>query len=597
MTAPLPRRRPQLPVLALVAVLAGGGYFGWRALAARTAEPTAPPTYLPVVESVYRQTVPAPGLLQAAAKHDLHVATAGTIAYVASVGTRVAAGDVVARLDTTPLERADREAVLSLDRARRTLDAVRADATEADRVQLAAIEQAQRRVVESEADEAAARAALELAERLAALGAETPVGVQRARDTLEAARLTAQEARTALGEARTTLESRRERAATDLANARDAVEQAELALLRAREDVQAAELRSRVPGVVEKVTAAVGTSVAANAPVVTVAQDQVVHLVAQVDEADVGLLERGQTAHVQVLAIPGLNLTSEVIAVSPTAAITQNIPVFEVTIALANDDLRLRPGMTAEAEIVVREHEGTVTIPSRGVVRGADLQVAIAELGPEALTAPIPGMRMPGVAATAGAAGGAAAGGTGEGLVVRGPDGNPIDLDGLPDAVREILAGGRGAEEVNPGAARQQPRAPEGAAQSGQAAGGQRAQQDGPVVVEPGGANAGAQEGIVVRGQGGASFGGGRVGPGGSGVAGPAVVRVRLDAETRLVPVEVIVTIGANTVVRGDFPPGAEIEIPAGTTTGTTQVGPGAGGTGGFGFPMVPGGGGAVVFR
>jgi len=56
-----------------------------------------------------------------------------------------------------------------------------------------------------------------------------------------------------------------------------------------------------------------------------------------------------------------------VTAISPSARIQQNIAVFYVTVNIPNPERKLRPGMTAEGEIIVEEIPNALIIPKRAV--------------------------------------------------------------------------------------------------------------------------------------------------------------------------------------------------------------------------------------
>jgi len=56
-----------------------------------------------------------------------------------------------------------------------------------------------------------------------------------------------------------------------------------------------------------------------------------------------------------------------VTAISPSARIQQNIAVFYVTVNIPNPERKLRPGMTAEGEIIAEEIPNALTIPKRAV--------------------------------------------------------------------------------------------------------------------------------------------------------------------------------------------------------------------------------------
>jgi multidrug efflux pump subunit AcrA (membrane-fusion protein) len=121
--------------------------------------------------------------------------------------------------------------------------------------------------------------------------------------------------------------------------------------------------------VVSEVRIAAGGFAGINATVLTLADDRRLELVAQVDETEISQIEVGQSARVTVMALANRTVPATVVAVAPGARTSQNIPVFEIVLGIDNADGALRPGMTGEAEVVVREEADTVTLPLAAVTR------------------------------------------------------------------------------------------------------------------------------------------------------------------------------------------------------------------------------------
>ena len=105
----------------------------------------------------------------------------------------------------------------------------------------------------------------------------------------------------------------------------------------------------------------------------TLIDDTTIELQAQVDETQIAQVALGQTAVVMLGAFPNQTFSGTVTAISPEATFESNIPIFDVVIELENADLTLRPGMTAEAEIVVQQVNNAVTLPL------AALQISVAQ--------------------------------------------------------------------------------------------------------------------------------------------------------------------------------------------------------------------------
>jgi HlyD family secretion protein len=116
-----------------------------------------------------------------------------------------------------------------------------------------------------------------------------------------------------------------------------------------------------------------GQTVAASlsAPVLfTLAKDLTqMRLYVDIDEADVGGVTPGDKATFTVDAYPGKTFPSKVLAVynAPTAAAASTqatVVTYEGVLEVANDDMLLRPGMTATATIVTRERNDVVLVPN-----------------------------------------------------------------------------------------------------------------------------------------------------------------------------------------------------------------------------------------
>jgi HlyD family secretion protein len=112
----------------------------------------------------------------------------------------------------------------------------------------------------------------------------------------------------------------------------------------------------------------VGQTVAASfaAPTVfEIAQDLTkMQLDTNVDESDVGSIKAGQSATFTVDAYPGTTFRGHVAAVRQAPIITQNVITYDVVIAVANPDLKLFPGMTANACILTTKLDDTFKLPN-----------------------------------------------------------------------------------------------------------------------------------------------------------------------------------------------------------------------------------------
>lgn len=189
------------------------------------------------------------------------------------------------------------------------------------------------------------------------------------------------------------------RSKADLESAKAAVAGAEAEVKSFERDLEKSIIRSPVDGVVLSRSLEVGQTVAASftAPVLfTIAEDlKKMELLVSVAEADIGRVAVGQSATFSVDAWPNRTYTAAVKKVafgstggtttttssggSSNAAATNNgVVTYSTELAVANDDLSLRPGMTATVDIAI------VSKPKVWRVPNAALRfdpVAAAEIG------------------------------------------------------------------------------------------------------------------------------------------------------------------------------------------------------------------------
>ena len=112
----------------------------------------------------------------------------------------------------------------------------------------------------------------------------------------------------------------------------------------------------------------VGQTVAASlqAPTLfTVAQDlHKIQLDTSVAEGDVGKLRDGLEASFVVDAYPNDRFTGVIQQVRNAATTVQNVVTYDAVIGVENPDLKLRPGMTANATIVYNRRENAIRVPN-----------------------------------------------------------------------------------------------------------------------------------------------------------------------------------------------------------------------------------------
>jgi HlyD family secretion protein len=162
-------------------------------------------------------------------------------------------------------------------------------------------------------------------------------------------------------------------------SAQHAVEQSIANLARSEDDLSKTRVTSPMTGIVvrraveEGEVAVIGTMNNAGTVLLTVADLSVMEAELEVDESDIGTIQLGQKATVTVDAFPGKKFTGEVTEIgnSPivkNTATNEEATDFKVTITLLSPDVTLRPGLTADGEIVTATRSSCLTVPIQALV-------------------------------------------------------------------------------------------------------------------------------------------------------------------------------------------------------------------------------------
>jgi HlyD family secretion protein len=159
-----------------------------------------------------------------------------------------------------------------------------------------------------------------------------------------------------------------ERAVADAAASQAAVADAQAGLHASQTNLGKASIRAPIDGVILTRAVDPGNAVAASLQAVTlftIAEDlRRMKLQVNVDEADVGQVREGQTAHFSVSAWPRRSYPARITRVGFGSTTKENVVSYLTDLEVANDDLSLRPGMTATATIAAVERPNVLLVPN-----------------------------------------------------------------------------------------------------------------------------------------------------------------------------------------------------------------------------------------
>lgn len=140
---------------------------------------------------------------------------------------------------------------------------------------------------------------------------------------------------------------------------------------KAKTNLGYATITSPIDGVVLKKEVEEGQTVASsfNTPTLfTIAQDLTdMRVIANVDEADIGEVKDGQRVSFTVDAFPDDIFQGIVTQVRQQATTESNVVTYEVVISARNDDLKLKPGLTANVTIYTMELKDVLAVPSKAL--------------------------------------------------------------------------------------------------------------------------------------------------------------------------------------------------------------------------------------
>jgi len=150
---------------------------------------------------------------------------------------------------------------------------------------------------------------------------------------------------------------------------------------RAKVDLSRTTIYAPMDGIIISRKVEAGQTVAAsmNAPTLFVMANDLakMQIEAAVAEADVGGVEEGQAVQFDVDAFPSRQFRGVVEQVRFAPTTNQNVITYTTVVSADNKDLKLRPGMTANAKIITSERRGVLKIGNKALrfrpPEGADI--------------------------------------------------------------------------------------------------------------------------------------------------------------------------------------------------------------------------------
>jgi HlyD family secretion protein len=337
-------------VLAGLALIAAGV---WGFTSLNGASAVVDPSKLATVElGTMVRSVVATGKIEPISKVEIKSKANGIIEnLLVDVDSVVAPGQVLAELDRENLTARLREA--------------RANLQAADAAREAAVALFEKNQIEAETpDVAFARRNESRARQLF----DQKLVSQSALDDAQSAREQAENRQRAASGQLAVARARVAEAAANVAQATAAVE-------RAEEELANATIKAPIRATVLTRDVEVGSPVSsilnlgANATLVmTLGDIEKVFVRGKVDEADIGRVRLDQPARITTETFPDRTFSGHVTQISPIGVEKDNVTTFEVEVSIDNAGKELKANMTANAEIVLEEHAGSLLLPEAAVI-------------------------------------------------------------------------------------------------------------------------------------------------------------------------------------------------------------------------------------
>lgn len=132
--------------------------------------------------------------------------------------------------------------------------------------------------------------------------------------------------------------------------------------------LEQATIVAPIDGRVASVLINAGEQASPGAPAITIVNEQAFHIDVSVDEIDIDQVTVGQEVDITLDALPDAEVIGMVAEVAPTATSTgTGVVSYLVTINLEAEEIALRPGMSANASIVVEEITDVLVVPNWAV--------------------------------------------------------------------------------------------------------------------------------------------------------------------------------------------------------------------------------------
>jgi len=135
-----------------------------------------------------------------------------------------------------------------------------------------------------------------------------------------------------------------------------------------RAQFQKTIIRSPINGIVTKLDASAGETVTVNTPIVSVISAASFEIETYIPEADISKVKVGNTADVTLDAYgDDVLFQASVITIDIGETMIEGVTTYKTILQFTEEDERVKPGMTANIDILTAERNNVIAIPQRAV--------------------------------------------------------------------------------------------------------------------------------------------------------------------------------------------------------------------------------------
>src|SRR5579871_624688 len=322
------------------------------------------------------KTITATGTLQAVTTVQVGTEVSGAISELdADYNSQVKKGQVIARIDPSQFQAQLNQANATWMGTLATVQSAQSNVVAAD----AGVAAAQANVDRTDSALKDAQTSFDRTQKLVQAGAAPAMDLPTAQAALAQADAQKQQAIAQLNQSKAQAQSAR----SQVNQAQAQSDQAKASVDVAKVNLDHTVIKAPIDGVVVARNVDVGQTVAASlaAPTVFLIANDLTRMqvLANIDEADVGQLNNSNKVSFTVDAYPNDVFRGSISQVRLAPQTVQNVVTYTAVIDVANPDLKLKPGMTANVTVVAAQRNGVLAVPSTALRFRPDAQATPAK--------------------------------------------------------------------------------------------------------------------------------------------------------------------------------------------------------------------------